>query len=102
MIETYDLSNPDKPTINKDPQAVLDYGRRWNAWLALANDTILSASVAADAPLQVQGDVTVGDGVVSAMIGGGTPGQTHRVTFTVNTSSGRTDQRSIFLRIKDR
>lgn len=99
MIETYDLSNPLKPTIGKDPDAVLDYSENWAAWLAQITDTILSVTVDAESPLIVQGEPTFGGGVVSAMIGGGTLGKTHRVTFTIFTAGSRKDQRSIYLRM---
>ncbi len=101
MTETYDLTNPNKPTIDKDPNATLDYSESWAAWLALAQDTLLSASVLADAPLVVMGPPTIANGIVTAILSGGTAGQTHRVTFTIVTAS-RTDQRSIYLRMRER
>ena len=102
MIETYDLTNPERPTIVKDPDATLDYSQRWTEWLAMVSDSIISASVQADAPLIVVGGAEIDGGIVSAMISGGTPLQVHRVTFTIVTSGGRTDQRSLFLRIRQR
>lgn len=102
MIETYDLTNPEKPTIVKDPQAVLDYSASWAAWLAGVNDTLVSAAVTAETPLVVQGDVTFSAGVVTAMIGGGALNKLHRVTFSIFTAAGRADQRSIYLRVRDR
>lgn len=102
MIDTYDTSNTDRPTIIKDPQAVLDYAQDWAAWLQAAGDTLASATVDAEASLVTQGPPTIDAGTISVMVGGGTPGKTHRLTFTVVTAGGRTDQRSVYLRIKDR
>ena len=102
MIETYDLTNPAKPTIGKDPQAVLDYSENWTEWLAASNDTLASVSVEAESPLVVFGAATFIGGVVTAIIGGGLAGKLHRVTFTILTTSGRTDQRSIYLRGRER
>ena len=102
MIETYDLTNPAKPTIGKDPQAVLDYAENWTAWLAAVNDTLASVSVVAESPLVVFGVATFVGGVVTAIIGGGLAGRIHRVTFTIVTTAGRTDQRSIYLRVWNR
>ena len=102
MIETFDLSNPDKPTIKKDPQATLDYSERWTDWLAAVSDNIASATVTCpDAALTIAAPVLVG-GVVSAMIGGGTLDATHAVVFTIVTTGGRTDQRTIYLKIRNR
>ena len=104
MIETYDLTNPDKPTINKDPGATLDYAENWGAWLALAGDALASATVVAEEPLVVLGAPTLINGVVTAIITGGTPGKLHRVTFSIITVGPpvRIDQRSIYLRVRER
>ena len=102
MIDTYDLTNPSKPTIDKDPQAVLDYAENWTAWLSAVNDTLASVSVVVELPLVMFGAATFIGGVVTAIIGGGLAGKLHRVTFTILTTSGRTDQRSIYLRGRER
>ena len=102
MIETYDLTNPSKPTIGKDPEAVLDYSENWAAWLAGVNDTLLTVTVAVELPLVLFGAATFDGGVVTAIIGGGVAGRIYRVTFSITTVGGRTDQRSIYLRVWQR
>jgi hypothetical protein len=40
MTDTYDLTNPVKPTITKDPDATLDYTFDWTDWLDDIYDNI--------------------------------------------------------------
>lgn len=100
--ETYDLTDPTRPTIVKDPQAVLDYSWDWSAWLAGIGDTYASHTIFQE----TGGPTTVGSaqtaGIISAFISGGVPDAKHRVTCRIVTVGGRTDDRSIFLKIKDR
>ncbi|MFN7153803.1 MAG: hypothetical protein ACK4OE_08925 [Acidovorax sp.] len=92
---------PDKPTIDKDPDALLDYSFDLGPWLQHVGDTIESATFILDAPL-VEEQVTVASPTAVVWISGGTPGQTHRVTCRFVTTGGRRDDRSIFLKIKQR
>ena len=103
MITTFDLSNPDKPTIDKAMGAELDYSERWTAWLALCETTMVSATVTVEAPLVVIDLPFIDDGVVSVRLGGGGPvGKVHRALFSILTADGRRDERSIYLRMKAR
>nr|WP_295383547.1 hypothetical protein [Pseudoxanthomonas sp.] len=97
---SYDLTNPAKPTITKDPNAVLDYSLDLAAWLTDISDTLSALSVTASG-------ATVDSSAISgtkciAWISGGTAGETVTVTFRFTTAGGRTDDRSIYLKIKDR
>lgn len=101
MIDSFDLSNPDKPVITKDPDAVLDYSQDWSAWLTEISDAIASASVAAEVPLVISDTIVTGS-KVTTMIGGGVVTKTHAVTFRITTVAGRIDERSIYLKIRQR
>jgi pantothenate kinase len=101
MSETYDVTDPDRPTIVKDPQAVLDYSFDWTTWLADVGDTISDQSVTGQTGITV-GDVTLNGGIVTAMVSGGTNNKTYRVMCQITTAGGRTDQRSIYIHVKDR
>lgn len=96
------MSN-DTLTVLKDPDALLDYAVNWSSWLP-TGDSISTFDVAVEA-----GDVVLDtpapsetDGVVTAWISGGSVGKTGRVRFRVTTTQGRTDDRSIFLKIIER
>ena len=102
VIDKYELTDPRKPTIDKDANATLDYSQSWTAWLAKVSDTIATVVVVADEPLLVEDDPDIAAGVVTAYISGGTVGAVHKVTFKITTAGGRKDQRSIYLRIYNR
>lgn len=99
-VETYDLTNPAKPTITKDPNAVLDYSLDLATWLTDVSDTLASLSVTASG-------CTVNSSTISgtkciAWISGGVAGETATATFRFTTTGGRTDDRTIYLKIKER
>jgi hypothetical protein len=98
--ETYTISASGKASITKDPDAVLDYSLDLTDWLAGISDTLTSHSVTGDG---VVIDSSAIDGsLVVAWISGGTAGETASATFRFTTTVGRTDDRTIFLKIKDR
>lgn len=98
-IETY--SAGPKPTIDKDPNAVLDYSFDWAAWLAPLGDTIESVEFVLQPPLTETGSsFTPTEAVV--WVGGGEPGKTLGVTCRITTLQGRIDDRSVFLKIVER
>lgn len=102
MTDTYVIdAATGKATIVKDPQAVLDYTFNWTAWLDDITDALASHLVTADAGITVDSSSIVGKTVV-AWISGGTVGTTYRVACKVTTSGGRTDERSIFIKVKER
>jgi hypothetical protein len=101
MAETYDLSDPDTPTIVKEVQGKLDYSIDISKWLAEVTDTIASFTVDAQSPL-VASNLSHADGVMTAWIDGGVFGMFRKVTFNFITAGGRKDSRSIFLKIRHR
>lgn len=91
----------------KDPDAVLDYHFDWNSWLPNGDQIISSQFI-------VAGGITVGNGSNGApgptntttnttiWLLGGSPGQPYTVTNRIVTSQGRTDDRTITIRVQQR
>lgn len=107
--ETFDVTNPAKPSIKKDPNAILDYTWDWTTWLLDASnptDTISSHTINIVAPAEgvtVQSSsITGASKMVTAWLAGGTAGKTVQVTCRIVTAGGRTEDRSIYLKIKER
>jgi hypothetical protein len=95
-----------KPTIDKDPNAELDYNVRFTKWLDLVGDTISLAP--GDAPVITTVGVTllssaiVGGKVVVLWLGGGTVGQPASATVRIKTVAGRIDDRTVYFKVKQR
>lgn len=85
-------------TIDKDPDAVLDYAFDWSDWLA-EGETISSHQILVDG-VTLDSDSRAGD-IVVAWLSGGTTGFAS-ATCRVTTSEARTDDRTITLRVRDR
>lgn len=87
-------------TWEKDPSAVLDWKFNWTNWLSAA-ETISSATVTVESGLtkdSESNDTTT----VTVWLSGGTLGETYEVTCRVTTNQGRTDERTIGIRVTDR
>ena len=89
----------------KDPAAVLDYAIDWGADY-LGEDDILTESAWSVEPdetggVQVVGN-NVGDTVSTVQASGGIAGRIYRLSNQVTTLNGRTDERSIVLRVEKR
>lgn len=103
MAETYTVdSKTGKATITKDPDAVLDYVFDWTEWLDGVTDTLSTA-----APVMEEGDAVVESHTivgkkVHVWVSGGTAGSTSRLRCRIATAGGRVDDRSVFLKIKER
>lgn len=87
-------------TYTKDPDAVLDWAFDWTSWLA-DNETISSHTVTVPDGLTRDSD-TESSGVVTVWLSGVTAGTEYRVSCLVVTSAGRTDERTITIRCRDR
>lgn len=102
--ETFEIAAGNKPTILKDPNAVLDYTLDWTDWLDPLSDTIASVSVAVSG---VTLDHTTNNATsVTIWISGGTvgtPGSARVRITTVGTGARpRTDDRTVYFKIKER
>ena len=93
-----------KPTIVKDPNAVLDYTLDWTEWLEPLTDTIASVSVAVSG-VTLDHTTNSGTSVTIWVSGGtvGTPGSARVRITTVGTGARpRTDERTGYFKIKER
>jgi len=84
----------------KDPSAVLDYMFDWTEWLA-TGETITDYTITADTGITVDSS-TKSDGKVTVWLSGGTAGINYKVACLVETSAGRTDERTIWIKVTDR
>lgn len=92
-----------KPTIPKDPAAVLDYTVDWADWLAVVGDTIASATALGDGVTVNSSAVVAGTKVV-VWVSGGAALTTASVTIKITTAStpARIDERTIWFKVKNR
>ena len=95
----------------KDPSAVLDYAFDWKPlthgvsgatsdWLA-TGETITDHTITADTGITVDSD-SESDGVVTVWLSGGTAGINYKVACLITTSAGRTDERTIWIKVVER
>ena len=84
----------------KDPQAVLDWTWDWTTWLQ-PNEQLTSSAFAATPGITID-SISNSTNKATVWLSGGTPGIPYQVTNTITTNQGRTDERSITIRVKDR
>ena len=84
----------------KDPSAVLDYVFDWTEWLA-TGETITDHTITADTGITVDSS-TESDGKVIVWLLGGTAGINYKVACLITTSAGRTDERTIWIKVVER
>lgn len=83
----------------KDPDATLDYGWDWSAWLD--GDTIATAEVLAEDGITVDSDSATAT-TVTVWLSGGTVDEEYRVTSRITTGGGRTDDRTMTIYVQHR
>lgn len=89
--------------MKKDPDARLDYGWDWTAWL-VDDDTIATAEIIGgdiEDGVTVE-DTTHDDTTVTTWVSGGTVGRSYTLVCRITTTSGRTDDRTLRITIADR
>lgn len=84
----------------KDPAANLDYVFDWSDWLD-GTDTITAHTITAAEGLEVESSSATAD-AVTVWLSGGTTGENYAVTCQVVTADGRTDERTIQIRVRER
>ena len=84
----------------KDPDAVLDYMFDWSAWLDGA-EAISSYEIDEDTGITVDSDSEAA-GVVTVWLSGGTAGVTYAVRCEIVTDAGRTDERTMTIKVQER
>ena len=85
----------------KDPNAVLDYTFDWGPYLAPTTDTIASVTWVLSAGI-TKSSQTNTTTTATAFIAGGVEGSTETLTCRITTVGGRTDDRTIDLKIVSR
>ena len=86
----------------KDPGAVLDYSFDWSDWLDSGSSEAIS-----DYTLEADTGITLGSdaeasGVVTVWISGGTAGTTYALRCEIVTDAGRTDERTMIIKVQER
>ena len=82
----------------KDPDAVLDFSVDWTDWLA--SDTIVTGTWTVPSGItEVSHSSTTK--ISTIFISGGADKQTYALTNRINTSGGRTDERTIYILVKN-
>lgn len=88
-------------TFLKDADAVLDFGVDWSNWLE-DGDTISSSSWTVT-PSTITTDSTENTTTVAKIwLSGGLTGTTYTATNRIVTSDGRTEDRSIYIKVVER
>lgn len=87
-------------TFPKDSDAILDYEFNWTDWLS-PSETISSYEIIASPGITVQSDTNTED-KVTVWLSGGTAGQPYTVTCRITTNQGRTDDRTMTIRVVNR
>ena len=92
----------------KDPSAVLDYVFDWTGWLA-TGETIAVDSETGEKLITITADTgitvdswTEDDGKVTVWLSGGTAGINYKVACLITTTAGRTDERTIWIKVVER
>lgn len=86
----------------KDPNAVVDYGVDWEPWLA--GDTIATSAwslVNASAGVVIDSDDN-DTTTTTVWLSGGVAGQTGRILNRITTAGGRTQDKTLNIRIRER
>lgn len=101
--ETYSEVGQPRPWIAKDPEARLDYSFDWSDWLQ-AGELIASHTVSVD--VVTKDSDTRSGAIVTAWVSGGTAaaGEVASITCQITTDSvpARTEQRTVYLKIRER
>ena len=106
MALNFTIDAKGRSIIDKDPQATLDYTFDWTDYLAALPDTISSAANSATFTIDTLSGITIAaqsntSTKATVWIAGGINGATAMVTSTIKTAGGRTDERSIYIKLKD-
>lgn len=96
----FTISASGKPSIQKDPDAILDYVFLFSGWLQPGDSVIGHQCVVVDGTVVVQHSFAQEGAAVVAILRGGTPGEISSVRCTIFTLQGRIDVRRIYVKIK--
>ncbi len=93
------------PSIEKDPQAGLPYGRDWEPWLTEGNRGTITTStwsVDPDDSLTISGPAFLASGMTSVWVAGGELNADYTLTNHVVTTLLHEDDRSIKVKVRRR
>lgn len=85
-------------SFNKDPEAVSDFAVKWEDWLA--NDAIVASTWTVPAGIVEDHNAFLGFQAI-IWLSGGTVGETYTLINHIVTDKGRTEDRSIFITVKE-
>jgi hypothetical protein len=91
----------------KDPDAVIDYVIDWSASYLLSGEQITASSwfilpQGAVNDLAIDMIPPAASGVATIFVTGGIAGKTYQLTNRIATDQGRTDERSITIRVEEK
>jgi hypothetical protein len=86
--------------LSKDPDAFLDYGVNWTAWLAEGETIAASEWEIEDGVTGSSESFT--DTTTTVWVADGTVGTVYTLTNRITTSEGRIDDRSLRIQIRQR
>lgn len=84
----------------KDPSALLDFSFDWSPWLA-DGETIDDHTITVDDGLTLDSH-SVDDTSVTVWLSGGTARTLYKVACLITTTAGRTDERTMTIRVTNR
>ncbi|MFF8831371.1 hypothetical protein [Streptomyces sp. NPDC015131] len=84
----------------KDPDATLDWVFDWSQWLG-ASESITSSTMTVSAGI-TKASEAFSASTATVWLSGGTVGQVYSVSNKITTNQGRTDERSITIRVTQR
>lgn len=88
------------PAWTKDPDAVLDWRFDWSDWLG-DGEEITSRDITVEPGLDLDSE-SADTQTVTVWLSGGDPGNNYTVACRIQTTAGRTDERSIVIRSRQR
>lgn len=89
-------------SFTKDPDADLDYKRDWSAWLT-DDDTIETSTWILPDGIEIGTGSQSHDATTATIwLKGGTHNENYEITNRITTAGGRTDDRSMTIRVRNR
>lgn len=101
----WDLTDPDHPVADFDPNAKRDIPFDWSAWLTDIGSTYAEHEILTDAPLEVlasSANVSTGVVTVRIRVQDGEPyvlNKKYGVTCRLTAADGQSDDRTVWLRL---
>ena len=88
------------PKFEKDPDAVMDYEIDWSLWLG--TDTIVASTWTIDDGITEHASTTFDTTSTTLWLSGGTVGTTYNAINHITTQSGREEDQTIRIRLKQK